>query len=644
MYMTKREEGRKCYSLLNNLCYFLKDMKLAGYQYYIYLIIDIAAQSLVPFILVLIPGRIIEMLQSGKEFEAIALPVCLWIVSILIINQLRVFSHQKYLWMIQMLLETQYWRKLELYWLSCDIRSMEDEDEVKLNDELMNSLYESDGSGNFAGVYGFYIYGQTLCINIIGLILYSLIAGNLHFLLLFILIVTSLINCYAKKKGLNYQFKHMDEFWDNSNQFWYLKSECNNMEKAKDIRMYHYQNHFKKLLENNTKDATSKYDNVTKHDMYSNGVIVINSFIQNAIAYLFLIYQMMNGNVSIAQFIVYIGIVAGFSTWITQIVESGSNITKISYEISLFRSVVKEPIYKLESTEQDTCTCHTIEFQDVCFGYDGTLLFNHFSLKLKQNEKIALVGINGAGKTTLTKLLCGLYPLQSGRILMDGKDISNMNPEQYRKYISILFQDIQIMPFSIAKNIACCCSQEERDELRSKLCDDELSFIFNKVDIISEVSDMYQEKRIIKALEKAKLWDKITTLPKGIHTMLTQVMDTEGIRLSGGETQRLLLARTLYKDAPILVLDEPTAALDPISESELYEEYAKLCNQKISIFISHRLSSTRFCDRILFLEHGNIIEEGTHEQLMNLNGKYANMYQVQAYYYQKEVEKHEAAL
>lgn len=130
-------------------------------------------------------------------------------------------------------------------------------------------------------------------------------------------------------------------------------------------------------------------------------------------------------------------------------------------------------------------------------------------------------------------------------------------------------------------------------------------------------------------------------LPRGIHTVLTQWLDEDGISLSGGELQRLMLARALYKNAPILILDEPTSALDPIAESELYEEYAKLCSGKISLFISHRLSSTRFCEKILFLENGKIVEEGTHDELMKKMGKYAKMFNIQSHYYQKEVEENE---
>lgn len=174
--------------------------------------------------------------------------------------------------------------------------------------------------------------------------------------------------------------------------------------------------------------------------------------------------------------------------------------------------------------------------------------------------------------------------------------------------------------------------------------DNEFTHFMQRNDLLQEVTNSYDEQRVITCLQQTKLYDHIEQLQDGIHTVLTQNLDPKGIELSGGQTQRLMLARALYRNAPILILDEPTSALDPIAESELYEEYAKLCADKISIFISHRLSSTKFCDRILFMEHGTILEEGTHEELIKKQGGYAHMYQIQAHYYQKEEEKHEAGI
>ena len=233
------------------------------------------------------------------------------------------------------------------------------------------------------------------------------------------------------------------------------------------------------------------------------------------------------------------------------------------------------------------------------------------SLKIKAGEKIALVGLNGAGKTTLVKLLCGLYDPNEGEIFLNGKNIRGYNRTQYYTLFTAVFQDFNILPLSIAENI----SQLSEDEL-----DDD------KID------------RVIHCLELADLDKKINSLPDGISSILMKDVNDDAVQLSGGEMQKLMLARALYKESPILILDEPTAALDPIAESKLYNRYNEFAAGKTSVYISHRLASTRFCDRIIFIENKTIAESGTHNELLKSGGKYANLFEIQSKYYKEEVE------
>ena len=247
-----------------------------------------------------------------------------------------------------------------------------------------------------------------------------------------------------------------------------------------------------------------------------------------------------------------------------------------------------------------------IEFKNVSFTYpsaDAPTLKN-ISFQIKKGENIAIVGENGAGKTTLIKLLCGLYTAGEGQILINGENAADYKNEEYFDLFSPVFQDYSFLPLSIAQNVAA--------------------------------KTEYDKSRVAAALKDAGIYDKIQSFAHGMDTKLIKEVNRDAQDLSGGEKQKLLLAKAIYKNAPVLILDEPTAALDPIAENELYLKYNELTDGKISFFISHRLSSTRFCDRIFFLADGKITESGTHEELMAARGGYYRMYRLQSYYYKEQ--------
>jgi ABC-type multidrug transport system fused ATPase/permease subunit len=251
-----------------------------------------------------------------------------------------------------------------------------------------------------------------------------------------------------------------------------------------------------------------------------------------------------------------------------------------------------------------------IEFKDVCFSYgdaSGNVL-NNFSLSVRAGEKVALVGINGAGKTTIVKLLCGLYKPDSGVIEINGTDISYFRKRDLLTLFSAVFQDISLFAFTVAENVSMKPAAETN------------------------------ERRVADCLEKAGLLDEIMKYKDGLRSWMMKDLYKDGIIMSGGQQQKLLMARALYKDAPILILDEPTAALDPIAESQVYEHFHELSLNKTAIYISHRLASTRFCDKIAFLKGGEITEIGNHYELMGNNGDYAEMYEIQSHYYKKDGE------
>jgi ABC-type multidrug transport system fused ATPase/permease subunit len=372
---------------------------------------------------------------------------------------------------------------------------------------------------------------------------------------------------------------------------------------------------FEQLFGIQLKERTRWLKRVERKNYLANVVDGLLVFIRDGAAYSYLIYLTLKGSISVADFTLYFGTVAGFSTWLSGITNEITQLSHLSLDISDVRDYLDLPERKgigseCVSSSALSLPCE-IELEHVTFQYPGSnrkILYD-LNLTIQPSEKVALVGVNGAGKSTLVKLLCGLYQPHSGKVLVNGNNSLDYNPDQIFKLFGVVFQEIHVLPVSIARNIATDCNVPVNVE------------------------------RVMECLRLAGLEEKVLSLPQGIETPLVKEVNEAAIQFSGGELQKLLLARSLYKDAPILILDEPTAALDPISENELYLRYNDLTANKTSVFISHRLTSTRFCDRIVFLSDGNIAETGTHEELMELNGQYAKMYKIQSHYYQERIDE-----
>lgn len=336
---------------------------------------------------------------------------------------------------------------------------------------------------------------------------------------------------------------------------------------------------------------------------------LVLDILRNGIAYAYLLTATLRGELSAGEFLLYFTAVTGFTAWITGILGGFTELHRQSIEISAIREFIDYPEpFLMEGGKKpvlDSRRRCTLEMRDVTYWYPNAEkpVFFHFNLTVKSGEKLAVVGANGAGKTTLIKLLSGFLDPDEGTILLNGVDIREYDRREYYRLFSAVFQDFSILGGSIAENVAQCSSP--------------------------------REDRVWACLELAGLRERIERLPDGLDTKLEKTVYPEAIELSGGELQRLMMARMLYKDAPVLLLDEPTAALDALAEQDIYQCYNELSRGRTSVYISHRLASTRFCDRVILLDDGGIREEGTHEELMALGGRYAELFLIQSKYYRE---------
>ena len=468
--------------------------------------------------------------------------------------------------------------------------------------------------------------------NILCFVLYSTVLSVLSPWIVLALMALSLLNILVIEKGLHFE-DSMREREAQHNRHWsYVISAMGNMTAAKDVRifgMHPWLGGIRDRVVAEIAEDKKAYQRLHNWQHAMNGLI---GLVRDAAAYGYLIYSVSTGQIGVNDFVLYFGAVTGFSGFVTGILyqvgslKSARNATDyfraymaLPEEISEAESMKTEGIPKKTSGQASGKTAYSkapgIVFEDVSFAYKkedgapGEKLLEHFNLTIAPGEKLALVGVNGAGKTTLVKLLCGLYQPDEGRILFDGRSRTEMEPGEWYRMLSVVFQEQLVLPITIAENL----SLQRREDT-----DDEKAW---------------------EALKKAGLSETFTRQKLTLDKKKKKTISRKGIELSGGQQQRLMLARALYKDAPLLVLDEPTAALDPIAESEVYESYLQHSRGKTAIFISHRLASTRFSDRIILLDHGQIMEEGTHEQLMAQGGAYAHMYQVQSSYYEKDAGK-----
>lgn len=568
----------------------------------VYLAIRIAT----PFINTLIPSMAIRSISQG-EVKSFVILISL---SLLIFTVINAASNIMGTYVQAQRTYTRlagYTADFAHKTLVTDYQNIEPQKKQKILGKAANSL-----SSNWRGVEHLMIQTTEFSILTFGILTYGSAVLILDWKILLVTLAMFVFDVTLR----NHAIKYSDSKREESSEIWrkknYIMQKSLNVSAGKDIRIYQLGNWFHKLL-CEVVLARGRLEKKLQLRWYFPTVSgTFFNFSRDFIAYSILIKRVLDGQMDIATFTLYLGIISGFTGWIYSLSERFNNIRRSSHEFNDYHAFMNLPDKERKQVTAEVSPdkrAPEITFKNVSFAYPDVEknTIQNLDFTIKAGEKIALVGNNGAGKTTVVKLLCGLYDQTQGQILIDGKTIDDIGLDSYQDKISVLFQDTNPMAFTIEENIT---GLEGGKGDASKLED---------------------------CLKKSGLWEKVQSLPQKEKTHITQTFSEDGILLSGGETQKLLLAKAIYKNGSFLILDEPTSALDPLAESKIYEEYNNLAEGKTAVFISHRLASTKFCDRIMFLENGSIVECGSHDELMKKGGKYKEMFDIQAQYYREEV-------
>ncbi len=470
----------------------------------------------------------------------------------------------------------------------------------------VENIVQFSNNGTFS--WDFMSTTSEVLSSVLGIVFYTGLLSKVSFILILSVILATAVSYFYGLRCNKWESANCQKWLSCDNKSAYISSEFSVFENGKDVRLFGM-SPFLALL----------YKQVVRRRLLLTGKMQFNywrgmavdslmTLVKEGLAYGYLIYLIVNNEITASEFVLYFGAVTGFGAWCGNIVDKMKHINLLTTYLKKREDFEKLTASEDESDKPDLDLkgeVPEIVLKNVSFKYplaeEDTL--KSLNITFRPGENIAIVGLNGAGKTTLVKLLAGLYNPTSGEILLNGKNRADYKSSSVHNITSAVFQDKCFFPFTLKENV-----------------------------ILGEKED---STKLEECLKKAGIYDKIMSLPKGLDSTTDLQTFEDAVKLSGGEEQKVLLARALYKDASVLLLDEPTSALDPITESELYKQYGDLAKGKTTFFISHRLASTRFCDRIIYMADGEIKEVGTHDELMAKQGAYAELFETQSKYYKE---------
>lgn len=589
-----------------------------------YGILFILMQRTMPFVSMLLSAEIVDMLVNREDREKILALAAVMVGSLLVMELLRCGAAQLVNIRFQLVSHRKD-REIETKAMRMDYDILERNSTLELIAQAGSNADKQGGMfeylmrsldligtvfsciGAVAAMYGLFVavpyYGEGAVYGFFASpVSYALLLG----LLIFSIYVSS--KCEARQGQIRYNCDQTEV--QKGRIYWFFFNLINNYSMGKDIRIFKMAD----LILSKGRKARGEIEDAQKQAIRDGmkvgawSLLVQNLFTVAVYAYVGI--KAIYGMITIGEVTKYISAITLLQTQISVVFSLIIQTNTQNIYLESYNELMAVKNEKYDGTlpvEKRYDNEYELEFQDVSFHYPNSdrMVLKHVSFRLKMGQKLAVVGANGAGKTTFIKLLCRLYDPTEGAILLNGIDIRKYDYNEYICLFSIVFQDFKIFSFSVAENVAA--------------------------------GSEFDREKVIKSLQDAGIYERVLDMKSGIDTRLLkdqQDGDEEGIEISGGEKQKIALARALYRDAPVVILDEPTSALDPIAEQDIYTRFNDMVAEKTAVFISHRMSSCRFCDEIVVFDEGRIVQNGTHEELVaDTGGIYRRMWEAQAQYY-----------
>ena len=483
---------------------------------------------------------------------------------------------------------------------SMDYRYVEDASFWEKNEKALNA-----GNNNSEGIEG---VSNKICllpaalVSMAGMIL---LAADLSPLILLALALHVTVTMWASRQDHRFRYAHREEEARDYRRIKYYCNTTHDFSFGKDIRIYNFRDRILANYQAEIENLRSLTARMARHQYLVGLAGIFTLLVTNVMMYGILIGQTING-MPISSFTMYVALINSLMASMLSIGGDVAFIRNQCQYVGEFFRLVDERLEEEGKEEIHIEGTLEIVFEHVDFCYPGsdTYIYRDLNFTIHKGERLAIVGVNGAGKSTLVKLMTGLFSPTAGHIYINGMDIERFRKKDLYRLYSAVFQDVNILAFPVRENVT---GGGEADDAR-----------------------------VQEALEKVGLWQKVQEMPEGLNQMMLKVIDENGTDLSGGQRQKLSIARGLYKDAPMVIMDEPTASLDALAEAEIYENFSDMVKGKTAVYISHRLASTKFCDRIALFDRDGLKEYGSHEELMALEGEYYRMFTVQGKYYQQE--------